>query len=220
MANKVPPPVENRFKKGHKPKSSGRPKGSRNKRIKMRTAALDELTRYPVGKVLRRMTRREAIIRLARDRALSINDPKLTSLLLEADRRLRQAAAQLDYNSISAVIGPGPGPGGPNLEEVVPRLGLGKLIYVGHSAQRVPLTPELVTVALKRFGDRRLSRDEQKLVLAFTLTPRKVEWPEWWEPDLRTTKVRVPPHFFREDDAEWERALTPRSTKAPTTRRS
>ena len=174
----------------------------------MRTPALDEQVKYHVGKGLRRMTRRDAIMRFARDRALSLNDPRLTSLLLEADRKLRQAAAQLDYGSINTVIGPGRGPGA-NLEGFVQELGLGKLIYIGHNAQRVALTPELVTFALRQLGDRRLSRDEQKLVVAFTLTPNKVEWPDWWEPDLRHKKVRVPPRFFREDDAEWDRALTP-----------
>ena len=86
---KSPPPVEYRFKKGHK--SKGRPKGSRNKRTKMRTPALDERTNYPVGKGMRRMTRREAIIRYARDRALTLNDPQLTSLLVEAERKAKLA---------------------------------------------------------------------------------------------------------------------------------
>jgi len=211
MAGKSPPPVEYWFKKGQKSKSNGRPKGSLNKPTKMRTPALDELTLYPVGKVMRRMTRREAIIRLARDRALSLNDPKLTSLLIEADRKLRQAAALLDYESMTTVIGPGAGPGGPNLEEIIPSLGLGKVIYVGHSAQRIALRPEAVTRGLEQLGDERLHRDQQKLVLSFTLTPHKVGWPDWWEPDLRDRKVRVPSRFFIQDDAEWERALTPRS---------
>jgi Family of unknown function (DUF5681) len=209
MASKSPPPVEHRFKKGHKPK--GRPKGSRNKRTKMRTPALDELVKYPVGKGLRRMTRREAIIRFARDRALSTNDPRLTSLLLEADRKLEEAAARLDYKTIITFIGRGAGPGGPNLEEVVVKLGLGKVICPGHSAQRVALNPGVVALALENLGDAQLSRQEQKLVVSFTLTPGKLEWPVWWEPDLRTHKVRVPPHFFRDDDAEWERTTTPRS---------
>ena len=92
MAHRASPPVEYRFRKGQKPKSNGRPKDSRNKRTKMRTPALDELVKFPVGKGLRRMSRREAIMRYARDRALSLNDFRLTSLLLEADRKLRQAA--------------------------------------------------------------------------------------------------------------------------------
>lgn len=205
MASKSPPPVEYQFKKGHK--STGRPKGSRNKRTKMRTPALDEGIRYPVGKGLRRMTRREAIMRFARDRALSLNDPKLTSLLIEADRKLRQAAAQLDYRTLHTVIAPGSGPGGPTLQDVIVELGLGKVINGGHSAQRVAFYPEPVTLALQELGDQQLSRDEQKLVLAFTLTPHKVDWPDYWDLDLRHKKVRVPPRFFREDDAEWERTL-------------
>lgn len=217
MAGKSPPPVEHRFKKGQY--SGGRPKGSRNKRVKMRTPALDELVKYPVGKVRRRMSRREAIIRYARDRALSLNDPKLTSLLIEADHKLRQAAAPLDYQTLCTVILPGGGPGGPTLEEVVERLGLGKMINVGHSAQRVAFYPETVALALQQRGDQRLSRDEQKLVLAFTLTPKKVNWPDYWELDLRTRKVRVPPHFFHEDDAEWERTLTLTNDRHPLPKR-
>jgi hypothetical protein len=205
MAGKSPPPVEHRFKKGHK--SGGRPKGSRNKRVKMRTPALDERIKFPVGKSLRRMTRRDAIICFARDRALSLNDPRLTSLLIEADRKLCQAAKQLDYRTLHTIILPGPGSGGPTLEEIVERLGLGKMINVSHTAQRVAFYPESVTLALRQLGDQRLSRDEQKLVLAFTLTPRKVAWPDYWEPDLQARKVRVPARFFREDDAEWERTL-------------
>ena len=207
MANKSPPPVEHRFKKGHK--SKGRPKGSRNKPTKMRTPALDEGVMYPVGKGRRRMTRREAIIRFARDRALSRNDPRLTWLLLREDRKLRLAEGVLDYKKVFRLIRPSAGRGGPNLEEVIPRLGLSKLIYPGHSAQRIALEPEAVTRALKELGDLRLSRDEQKVVLAFVLTPNKVEWPDWWEPDLREKKVRVPPRFFLEDDTEWEQTTTP-----------
>jgi hypothetical protein len=203
---KSPPPVEYRFKKGHQ--SAGRPRGSRNKRTKMRTPALDEGTKYPVGGGMRRLTRREAIMRYARDRALALNDPQLTSLLVEAERKAKLAESLLDYRTITPVLLLGRGRGGPTLEEAVKRLGLGKMICVDHSAQRVAFYPEAVSVALMQLGDKRLSRDEQKLVLAFTITPYKVEWPDWWEPDLRLKKVRVPARYFREDDAEWERTLS------------
>ena len=75
MARKSPPPVEHRFKPGTSGNPKGRPKGSKNKRTKMRTPALDESVRYPVGRVRRRMTRREAIMRFAQDRSSSINWP-------------------------------------------------------------------------------------------------------------------------------------------------
>jgi hypothetical protein len=46
---------------------------------------------------------------------------------------------------------------------------------------RIALEPWLVERALARLGDRRLSRVEQAKVVAATRTPKKVQWPEWWE---------------------------------------
>jgi hypothetical protein len=174
----------------------------------MRTPALDETTRIPVGHTMRRMSRREAIVRFAEMRAISTKDAKLTALLLEADQKLREAEAALNYASVMTVYAPGLPTWLENIDAVVRRLGLGKLIYVGHPAQRVALKPEVVTLALSRLKGRELSRDEQKLVLSFTLTPHKVHWPGWWAADLRKRKCRVPVRFFRKEEAEWVRALT------------
>ena len=53
---------------------------------------------------------------------------------------------------------------------------------------RMMLEPWIVEAALKRLGDRRLSREEQQIVLAATRTPHKVTWPAWWETDLKDRK--------------------------------
>lgn len=53
---------------------------------------------------------------------------------------------------------------------------------------RMMLEPWIVEAALARLGDRRLSREEQEIVLAATRTPHKVRWPDWWETDLRDRK--------------------------------
>ncbi|WP_414521386.1 hypothetical protein, partial [Umezakia ovalisporum] len=45
---------------------------------------------------------------------------------------------------------------------------------------KILLEPWIVTAALARLGDRRLSPSEQRTVLAATRTPHKVKWPEWW----------------------------------------
>jgi hypothetical protein len=45
---------------------------------------------------------------------------------------------------------------------------------------RMLLEPWLVEAALRRLGDRRLSRKEQRTVWEATRTPRKVTWPTWW----------------------------------------
>jgi len=208
MAKKPIPPVERRFKPGVSGNPKGRPKGSRTKPIKMRTPALDETIRFPVGHVMRRMSRRKAIVRFAEMRAISTKDAKLTALLLEADQKLREAEAALNYASVMEVYAPGLPTRLHNIDAAVRRLGLGKLIYHGHPAQRVALNPDFIMLALSRFKGRELSRDEQKLVGSFTLTPHKVHWPGWWDADLRTRKCRVPERFFKKEDAEWIYALT------------
>lgn len=44
----------------------------------------------------------------------------------------------------------------------------------------IKLKPWIVEAALARLGDRRLSKEEQRVVLAVTRTPHKVKWPRWW----------------------------------------
>jgi hypothetical protein len=46
---------------------------------------------------------------------------------------------------------------------------------------RYQLNRWLVELALSRMGDRRLSRDEQAVVVEATRTPENVQWPDWWE---------------------------------------
>jgi hypothetical protein len=46
---------------------------------------------------------------------------------------------------------------------------------------RIALEPWLVEQALERLDDRRLSKEEQEAVVKATRTPKRVQWPEWWE---------------------------------------
>ncbi|RZK00358.1 MAG: hypothetical protein EOO76_13140 [Novosphingobium sp.] len=43
------------------------------------------------------------------------------------------------------------------------------------------IEPWLVEVALARFGDKRLTLDQQRQVVKKTSNPKTVAWPEWWE---------------------------------------
>ena len=43
------------------------------------------------------------------------------------------------------------------------------------------LEPFAVQDALNRFGYKRLTAEEQRVVLDATRTPHKVRWPDWWE---------------------------------------
>jgi len=176
----------------------------------MRKSALEETVRFPVDGTLRAMPLSEAIMRFAMAHALKHQDQELMTLLVQWDLRLSPIAAQVDYDNRGYITADGPSWALTYIEAIVRKLGLGKLIYPNHPAQRVALNPELVSLALSRFGDQRLARDQQKLVVSFTLTPKKVDWPEWWEPDLRARKCRVPERFLAEDKAEWKLALNDR----------
>lgn len=131
------PPKETRFPPGKSPNPSGRPPGARNKRPKMRTPALDETTRYRVNGVLKRMPLREAIMLYAQHRTMASRNPKLRKLLLASDEKLKRAAAAIDYENVDYfILGDGPRKL-TSVEGFMQELGLGRLVYPGHSAQRV-----------------------------------------------------------------------------------
>jgi len=49
---------------------------------------------------------------------------------------------------------------------------------------RIELEPWLIETALARLGNRRLTLAEQKTVVQAVRTPRKVDWPHWWEAQI------------------------------------
>lgn len=46
------------------------------------------------------------------------------------------------------------------------------------------LEPWIVQAALSQLGEKRLTFDQQRLVIAATRTPHKVHWPDWWEVEV------------------------------------
>lgn len=59
-----------------------------------------------------------------------------------------------------------------------------------YSAEAVlKLEPWIVQAALHRLGDRRLTPDEQRMVVAVTRTPHKVQWPDWWKVTDMTSAI-------------------------------
>lgn len=60
-------------------------------------------------------------------------------------------------------------------------LRMGRKLDRYRDAARMALEPWLLEAALARFGERRLTRDQQQKVVNATRTPYKVNWPDWWE---------------------------------------
>lgn len=64
---------------------------------------------------------------------------------------------------------------------VLEDLGIGILIHPTDKERvRMMLKPWIIEAALARLGSRRLSLDEQRVVVASTRTPNRVRWPHWW----------------------------------------
>jgi hypothetical protein len=64
------------------------------------------------------------------------------------------------------------------------RLGV-KLHPLDEDKVRWELRPWIIEAALARLGERRLSEEEQRVVVEATRTPEKVNWPTWWSENLR-----------------------------------
>jgi hypothetical protein len=168
------PPKATRFQKG----KSGNPKGRpRNRR---RDIAYDTL----LGQMVtvredgrdRRVTAAEAFIL------------QLTKKGLDGDSASARASLTAIENARAARLAPGE-----DVQQIrihfrtfglcvaVEDLGLGVLLHrTDKERVRMMLKPWIVEAALGRPGARRLSLEEQQIVVASTRTPEKVQWPDWW----------------------------------------
>ena len=72
------------------------------------------------------------------------------------------------------VVAPG------SVSTAVETLRIARRLDAFRETARMMLEPWIVQAALKRMGSRRLTEDEQKVVVAATRTPKKVKWPAWW----------------------------------------
>ena len=66
------------------------------------------------------------------------------------------------------------------VNDAVEILHIGKILDRYRETPLLLLNPWIVQAALARLGERRLTPDEQKIVVDATRTPQKVRWPAWW----------------------------------------
>jgi hypothetical protein len=62
----------------------------------------------------------------------------------------------------------------------VQHLRIGTVLDRYRETARLKLEPLIVEAALARLGNRRLTPEEQEIVVKATRTPAKVRWPDWW----------------------------------------
>lgn len=105
-------------------------------------------------------------------------DSSASRAMMEAIEEVR-ATRMADISPPLQIVLVGVYPGSVTL--ALETLRMGRKLDRFRPSIRVVLEPWLVQAALARFGERRLSREEQETVVEATRTPDKVDWPDWWE---------------------------------------
>jgi hypothetical protein len=199
------PPKHSQFKPGQSGNPKGGPRGPRRKPVQRRSTFLDETINCRIGGQPFNGTRRQAIPIIAALWSLTKPMPGSTgpgasekAKLPKPNLALQQLVMKLadqeaaideriqrDNPSFSIVSFPSAPDAVSCIEDAADVAGFGIKAYHKRKSARVLLQNCVIEEALARFGDRRLTRDQQKQVLATVRFPKKVQWPDWWEPDLR-----------------------------------
>jgi hypothetical protein len=199
------PPQHSRYKPGQSGNRNGGPKGPRRKPALRPLIFLDRVIKCTIGGRPFEGKRRQAIPIIAALWSLTKPIPGSTapgasekaklpkpSLALQQllmklaeqeeaiDRRIRRDEP---FHVIVSF------PSAPDavscIEDAADVAGFGVKAYRKSKSARVLLNNWVIEDSPAMLGDRRLTRDEQKQILAAARFPKKVQWPHWWEPDLR-----------------------------------
>lgn len=199
------PPKHSQFKPGQSGNPSGGPRGPRHKVALRRSTFLNKVIKCKIGGRPFEGMRRQAIPLFAALWSVSKPIPgssvvgaseqaKLPKLNLGLQQLLMKLADQeeaidrrirRDEPSFSIVSFPSSPDFVSCIEDAADVAGFGNKAYAKQKSARVLLENWVIEQGLARLGDRRLTRDEQQRVLAAARFPKKVQWPVWWEPDLR-----------------------------------
>lgn len=169
------PPNASKFRKGQSGNPRGRPK-NRHREIPY-DAVLGQMVTIREDGRERRVTAAEAFLLQLTQKGLA-GDSAAARASLEAIEAARATRGDNSFTGITKIVISSVGNGA---DSILERLGMTKLKYPTDEARaRFELNPWIVEAALARFGDRRLTKEEQREVWNATRTPHKVNWPEWW----------------------------------------
>lgn len=168
------PPRSTRFQKGKSGNPRGRPRNSR--RELPYDAVLGQMVTIREDRRERRVTAAEAFLLHLTKRGLE-GDSAAARASLDAIEAAR-AVTRRDQPMIGGIVCHYVSPGsiGPALDALRMATKLNKYSEDAY----YKLKPWLVEAALARFGERRLTVEEQKVVVQATHAPHTVRWPEWW----------------------------------------
>ena len=168
------PPKATRFQKGRSGNPKGRPRG-RRRDIPYDTLLGQMVTVREDGRE-RRVTAAEAFILQLTKKGLEGDSASARASLAAIENARASRSARGDDAVIIRIRFRTFG-----LCCAVADLGMGVVVHpTDKNRVRLMLKPWTVEAALARLGDRRLSPEEQQLVVESTRTAEKVRWPDWW----------------------------------------
>lgn len=169
------PPTATRFKKGRSGNPKGRPRG-RHKETPYE-AVLGQMVTIREDGDTRQVTAAEAfLLQLARRGLEGDISAARYAMTVIAEGKSEQAVDSLQFLKIIVnFVSPG------SVNTALEPLRMAKKLDPYRNTARMALEPWIVEAAHARLGERRLTRKEQRTVLKATRTPRKVNWPDWWE---------------------------------------
>lgn len=170
------PPKSGRFQKGISGNPQGRPKGSR--RTAPYEAILGQMVTIRENGLVRELTAQQAFLLRLLELALKGSNAAARAIeALKGEHLSFQTSAEVAQRQFSIhFVSPG------SVNTALETLKMGKILdRYRETNARVVLEPWLVEAAIERLGERRLNRAEQEEVVQATRTPKKVNWPDWWE---------------------------------------